>query len=253
MSAKEIEDFSRKLSTMDTSKAITEMVSKLNEMGATAAEKRFVLESLASGLGDLLPLYENNAKALNDYEEKLREAGVIRTNEAIANSQVLAAQTGSLQLKFQGLKNQLADKMTPALSAVINQFTDGSKTGNAMSVVMAALSITIKTTATVFITLGAVVQGVVRTVMFAVNQLGNVGTTLYNSFSALLRGDLLGAGKALMNGVNYAVGEAKETFIDFGNIASSVVKNSKSVWAGIANTNDDLAQSQINLTKMGRS
>lgn len=83
MSAKEIENFSKKLSTMDTVEAITEITSKLDEMGVTSAEKRFVLESLASDLGDLAPLFADNAILIKEYGEQLKEAGVVRTQESI--------------------------------------------------------------------------------------------------------------------------------------------------------------------------
>ncbi|MGQ8277866.1 hypothetical protein ACUTD6_05770, partial [Acinetobacter baumannii] len=93
MSAKEIDEFAKKLSTMDTVDALGQITTKLDDMGATAAEKRFVLESLASDLGDLAPLFANNSELIKEYGDQLHEAGVVRTQESIDKSLVLNAQT----------------------------------------------------------------------------------------------------------------------------------------------------------------
>ncbi|MFX9003952.1 hypothetical protein ABTN42_20730, partial [Acinetobacter baumannii] len=111
---------------MDTVDALGQITTKLDDMGATAAEKRFVLESLASDLGDLAPLFANNSALVKEYGDQLREAGVVRTQESIDKSLLLNAQTQALGTQFQGFKNQLASQMTPVLSNLIQYFVDGA-------------------------------------------------------------------------------------------------------------------------------
>ena len=63
-----------------------------------------MLESLASDLGDLAPLFANNSELIKEYGDQLREAGVIRTQESIDKSLLLNAQTQALGTQFQGFK-----------------------------------------------------------------------------------------------------------------------------------------------------
>ena len=60
-------------------------------------------------------------------QNALEEAGVIKTKEAIEQSQLLAAQTQSVQQRFDGFKSQLAGAMMPVLNTLAQHFLRGGE------------------------------------------------------------------------------------------------------------------------------
>lgn len=167
MTEDELAVFGNSLSTMDSVDAIQAVVTEMENAGATTQEVRFVTESLASGLGDIIPLWDNNGAALESYDRMLNQAGVIRTKESIEQSKILAQQTQIMKLQFEGLSNQVVTNSLPALSSLVSFMssgTDGSKDlGKNLSVVgfiaNSAASFVIGL-ATVFKSLGYVIAGV---------------------------------------------------------------------------------------------
>src|SRR5690606_36352041 len=113
----------------------------------------FVFESLASDLGNLAPLFAENGDLLNKYGDALRDAGVIKSAEALEQSKLLAAQTESVRMRFDGLKSQLASQMMPALNGLISHFIDGATKGGQFNNSLAAIG-------TISKGVGAVVIGV---------------------------------------------------------------------------------------------
>lgn len=181
MSAKEIDNFAKKLSTMDTVDALGLITTKLDDMGATAAEKRFVLESLASDLGDLAPLFANNAALVKEYGDQLREAGVVRTQESIDKSLILNAQTQALGTQFQGFKNQLAGQMTPVLSNLIQYFVDGAVKSGSFGTVLSAVGTVAKVVGIAIVGVASAVSVVIQSISgFAglIDHVGNVAARL---------------------------------------------------------------------------
>ncbi|MFX5534003.1 hypothetical protein ABTD61_17780, partial [Acinetobacter baumannii] len=92
--------FAKTLQGKDGVEALQLMKDKLDSVGASAQEQRFVFESLGNDLGNLLPLFENGGALLDRYGEALTEAGIIKSKEAIEQSRLLAAQTKSVQTRF---------------------------------------------------------------------------------------------------------------------------------------------------------
>ncbi|MDQ8917739.1 hypothetical protein RFH39_05580 [Acinetobacter baumannii] len=181
MSAKEIDEFAKKLSTMDTVDALGQVTTKLDDMGATAAEKRFVLESLASDLGDLAPLFANNSELIKEYGDQLREAGVVRTQESIDKSLLLNAQTQALGTQFQGFKNQLASQMTPVLSNLIQYFVDGAVKSGSFGTVLSAVGTVAKVVGIAIVGVASAVSVVIQSISgFAslIDHVGNVAARL---------------------------------------------------------------------------
>lgn len=167
MTEEELAVFGNSLSTMDSVDAIQAVVNEMEKAGATTQEVRFVTESLASGLGDIIPLWDNNGAALEGYDRMLNQAGVIRTKESIEQSKILAQQTQIMKLQLEGVSNQIVSNSLPALSSLVSFMssgTDGSKDlGKNLSVVgfiaNSAASFVIGL-ATVFKSLGYVIAGV---------------------------------------------------------------------------------------------
>ena len=165
--ASEMEKFGRDLSTKDSVEAIQMVNDILEESGATTQEVRFVTESLASGLGDIIPVWSENGKIIAEYEDILNKAGVIRTKESIEQSAILANQAAATKLQFQGLSNQLVAGTLPALSGLVEYMNSGASSadglGNKLGFVgIVANSITsfIIGLSTVFVSFGKVIGGV---------------------------------------------------------------------------------------------
>lgn len=129
LSEDQIKSFSKTLQGKDGIEAIQMLNDKLNELGVTSQERRFVFESLASDLGNLAPLFAENGRLLDDYGRALEDAGILKTEEAIKQSQLLAAQTQAVNLQFQGWRNQLVSGFMPAIVDVANAIFGTSKNG----------------------------------------------------------------------------------------------------------------------------
>ena len=165
--ATEMEKFGRDLSTKDSVEAVQMVSDVLEEAGATSQETRFVTESLASGLADIIPIWADNGKVIAEYEQTLEKAGVIRTRESIEQSAILANQAAATKLQFQGLSNQLVAGTLPALSGLVEYMNSGESSadglGNKLGFVgIVANSITsfIIGLSTVFVSFGKVIGGV---------------------------------------------------------------------------------------------
>lgn len=156
----QIKEFSRTLQGKDGIEAVQLLKDKLDELGASSQEQRFVFESLASDLGNLLPLFADGGELIKQYGDALEDAGLIKTKEAVKQSQLLAAQTQAVNLQFQGAKNQLVTGFTPALTSVADAMFGTSKNGVQLSSVGSGLGTVLKSLATIAIGVSAVIQQV---------------------------------------------------------------------------------------------
>ncbi|MGM8939023.1 hypothetical protein ACS8E2_10050 [Psychrobacter glaciei] len=170
----ELEIFGRSLSTMDSVDAIQAVVDEMEKADATTQEVRFVTESLASGLGDIIPLWDNNGEALRNYEHDLNEAGVIRTKESIEQSQLLANELEGLQIKLEGVSNQIVTKSLPAMIGLIDYMKTGTTDADGLSDSLSSLGLAAAVIATPFIGLMSVFK-----------QVGTVVAGLMGSISSL--------------------------------------------------------------------
>jgi murein DD-endopeptidase MepM/ murein hydrolase activator NlpD len=170
----ELEIFGRSLSTMDSVDAIQAVVDEMEKADATTQEVRFVTESLASGLGDIIPLWDNNGEALRNYEHDLNEAGVIRTKESIEQSQLLANELEGLQIKIEGVSNQIVTKSLPAMIGLIDYMKTGTTDADGLSDSLSSMGLAAAVIATPFIGLMSVFK-----------QVGTVVAGLMGSISSL--------------------------------------------------------------------
>lgn len=160
MTDDQIKAFAKTLQGKDGVEALQIMKNKLDEVGASSQEQRFIFESLGNDLGNLLPLFGEGGKLLAEYGTALEDAGVIKTQQAIQQSQILAAQTQAVNLQFQGAKSELIQGFTPALVSVADALFGTSQNGIQLQSVGEGLGTIFKSLASVGIGLSAVVQGV---------------------------------------------------------------------------------------------
>ena len=129
MTDDQIKSFGKTLQGKDGVEAVQLIKNKMDELNLTSQEQRFVLESLASDLGNMGVLFANNGKIYKEYGDALRDAGVIKTQEAIEQSKLLAAQTQAVQTRYEGFKTQLLQQMMPTLNSLGQYFFSTGEKG----------------------------------------------------------------------------------------------------------------------------
>ncbi|RUT37210.1 hypothetical protein [Acinetobacter baumannii] len=239
MTDAEIQKFAKTLQGKDGVEALQLMKDKLDSVGASAQEQRFVFESLGNDLGNLLPLFENGGAILDRYGEALTEAGIIKSKEAIEQSRLLAAQTKSVQTRFEGFKTQLASQMMPVLNSLLSSFLQGAEDGGQFGSVIQSVGVIAKGVAVGIIGLASAIQVVIRLIQGFVEQAANVGATYANVMTA---DGVVAKGQALVNG-----------FKNGWSIASDTVNDSVATIKGsMKSMNDVLDASVPKLDKLGQ-
>lgn len=184
MTAEEVEAFGVSLSNVDGATAIQMVKDKLEEANSTAQTTRFTMESLASGLGDISEVWQDNGDTIAEYEKALYSAGVIRTEEAIEQSRLLKLQVEDTQRKFQGMSNQLVTHTTPALNSVVGYFAEGTKQGDGFASSVSGIGVVISGVAKTIIGFSSVVNLAVIGFQGLMDQffvLGQTGTAFLNA------------------------------------------------------------------------
>ena len=184
MTDEQIKALGKTLQGKDGVEAIQLIKDKMDELGTTSQEQRFVFESLASDLTNLMPLFANGGTILNQYRDALEEAGVIKTKEAIEQSQLLAAQTQSVYQRFDGFKSQLAGAMMPVLNSLAQHFLKGGEKASGFGGIIQGVGIIAKGVAAVILTFSTVVGAMGNTIGATLAQLGNIATTAINVWNA---------------------------------------------------------------------
>lgn len=247
MTDDQIKAFGRTLQGKDGVEAVQLIKNKLDELGASAQEQRFVLESLASDLGNLSVVFDNGGDILNQYRDALEEAGVIKSQEAIEQSQLLAAQTMAVQQRFGGLKSQLAGQMIPVLSSLAEHFIKGGEKGSSFGVIINGVGYVAKGVASAIIVISGVVAQFGSAVGQVITQIGNVGRMGY----AVLTADTL---EERMRALSQGFTNMGNDFGDFVGGSINRIKNMADGVAGIINSNlsassDVLTQANLSMMK----
>lgn len=177
MTDEQIRQLGKTLNGKDGVEAVQLIKNKMDELGATSQEQRFVFESLASDLTNLLPLFEDGGKLLGVYGDELRKAGVIKTKEAIEQSQILAAQTQSVQQRFSVFKTQLSSAMMPVLNSLLQHYMSGSEKGAAFGGVIQSVAVVAKGAAAIILTFTTAIGMFGNTIGQVLAQLSNLGDT----------------------------------------------------------------------------
>lgn len=204
MTDEQIRELGKTLQGKDGVGAIQYLKDELDALGATSQEQRFIMESLAGDLGNLMPLFANGGVILEEYGIQLEDAGVIKTAEAIEQSRRLAAQTQAIQTQFEGLKTQLVASTIPALSTLITYFQDGSKQGRGFKNEVNGVSDAVRITTGSIIGLAASVSVIAQTFQAVGAQMRAIGQTTLNFVEAdgvIAKSKALVAGTITMAGL----------------------------------------------------
>lgn len=158
MTDEQIQKFAKNLQGKDGVEVLQTMKDKLDKLGASAQEQRFIFESLGNDLGNLLPLFSDGGKLLDEFGDALKDAGVIKSKEAIEQSKILAAQTQAMNLQWQGAKNQLVTGFTPSLTSMAEALFASSENGVTLTEVGEGLGTVLKGVGTIALGTAAFVK-----------------------------------------------------------------------------------------------
>lgn len=197
MTDEQIRELGKTLQSKDGVGAIQYLKDELDALGATSQEQRFIMESLAGDLGNLMPLFADGGRILEEYGVQLTDAGVIKTAEAIEQSRRLAAQTQAMQTQFEGLKTQLVAQMIPALSTLIDYFGEGSKKSRGFKNEVDGVSDAVRITTGSIIGLAASASMIAQVFQGVGAQMRAIGQTTLNFVEA---DGVIAKSKALVTG-----------------------------------------------------
>jgi hypothetical protein len=103
-------------------------VSSLEKANLSQSEMTFYLEAIASDSALLLPLLQNNGKAMKDLGDEAQRLGVILNDETIQANKSFAAELDRLNALSTSLSRTIGSALIPELNRLINEFLTGIDT-----------------------------------------------------------------------------------------------------------------------------
>lgn len=103
-------------------------VSSLEKANLSQSEMTFYLEAIASDSALLLPLLQNNGKAMKEMGDEAQRLGVILSDETIQANKAFAAELDRLNALSTSLSRTIGSALIPELNRLINEFLTGIDT-----------------------------------------------------------------------------------------------------------------------------
>ena len=242
MTEDQIKSFGKTLQGKDGIEAIQILNDKMDELGVTSQERRFVFESLANDLGNLAPLFAENGDLLEKYGDALKDAGVIKSAEALEQSKLLAAQTESVRMRFDGLKSQLAEQMMPALNSLVSHFIDGATKGGQFGGVIQSVGVIAKAVGVVIIGVAASIEVMIKIIAGFIDQAKNVAKTAMDVWNA---DGVVNKAKATWSGLQDAGTIAVGTFVSGASTIQTAMDGVGSILDSATAKTDKLAEALL--------
>ena len=242
MTDDQIKAFGKTLQGKDGVEAIQILNDKMDELGVTSQERRFIFESLANDLGNLAPLFAENGDLLNKYGDALKDAGVIKSAEALEQSKLLAAQTESVRMRFDGLKSQLAEQMMPALNSLLSHFIDGATKGGQFGGIIQSVGVIAKGVGIVIIGVAASIEVMIKVIAGLIDQAKNVAKTALDVWNA---DGVVAKAKATWNGLANAGTIAVGTFVSGASAIQTAMDGVSAVWDSASTKTDKLTEANL--------
>lgn len=249
MTDDQIKAFGKTLQGKDGVQAIQMLNDKMDELGVTSQERRFVFESLASDLGNLAPLFAANGDLLNKYGDALKEAGVIKSKEALEQSKLLAAQTESVRMRFDGLKGQLATQMMPALNSLVSHFIDSATKGGQFGGIIQSVGVIAKGVGVVIIGLAASIEVMIKVIAGFIDQAKNVAKTAVDVWNA---DGVVNKAKATWNGLQDAGTIAVDTFVSGASAIQTAMDGVGSILDSATAKTDKLTEANLAIAEAAK-
>lgn len=249
MTEDQIKSFGKTLQGKDGIEAIQLLSDKLDELGATSQERRFVFESLASDLGNLAPIFAENGDLLEKYGDALRDAGVIKSGEALEQSKLLAAQTESVRMRFDGLKGQLASQMMPALNSLVSHFIEGATKGGQFGSIIKSVGVIARGVGVVIIGVAASIEVMIKIIGGLIDQAKNVAKTALDIWNA---DGMVAKAKATWNGLANVGTLAVGTFVSGASAIQSAMDGVSAVWDSASAKTDKLTEANLAIAEAAK-
>lgn len=249
MTDDQIKAFGKTLQGKDGVQAIQMLNDKMDELGVTSQERRFVFESLASDLGNLAPLFAENGDLLDKYGDALKEAGVIKSKEALEQSKLLAAQTESVRMRFDGLKSQLAAQMMPALNGLISHFIDGATKGGQFGGIIQSVGVIAKGVGIVIIGVAASIEVMIKIIAGFIDQAKNVAKTAMDVWNA---DGVVNKAKATWSGLQDAGTIAVGTFVSGASAIQTAMDGVGSILDSATAKTDKLTEANLAIAEAAK-
>ena len=104
-------------------------VKSLEDANVSQQEMTFFMEAMAGNSTRLIPLFKDNAKALNEMNARAKELGIGLTDTQVAMAGLASAELSETGEQFKGLTQLITIELSPILIAVSKHFTDLANTG----------------------------------------------------------------------------------------------------------------------------
>ena len=104
-------------------------VKSLEDANVSQQEMTFFMEAMAGDSTRLIPLFKDNAKALNEMNARAKELGIGLTDTQVAMAGLASAELSETGEQFKALTQLITIELSPILIAVSKHFTDLANTG----------------------------------------------------------------------------------------------------------------------------
>jgi hypothetical protein len=114
-------------------------VTSLEKAGLSQQEMTFYLEAMASDATRLLPLLRDGGAEMTRFGDQARSVGAILDGEALSSLRQTQIALGSLGMVFDGIRNQIAVAVAPAVTWLAEAFVVLASEGGALRTALDAL------------------------------------------------------------------------------------------------------------------
>jgi len=114
-------------------------VTSLEKAGLSQQEMTFYLEAMASDATRLLPLLRDGGAEMTRFGDQARSVGAILDGEALSSLRQTQIALGSLGMVFDGIRNQIAVAVAPAVTWLAEAFVTLASEGGALRTALDAL------------------------------------------------------------------------------------------------------------------
>ncbi|MBU9699353.1 phage tail tape measure protein [Rhodobacteraceae bacterium HSP-20] len=114
-------------------------VTSLEKAGLSQQEMTFYLEAMASDATRLLPLLRDGGAEMTRFGDQARSVGAILDGEALSSLRQTQIALGSLGMVFDGIRNQIAVAVAPAVTWLSEAFVALASEGGALRTALDAL------------------------------------------------------------------------------------------------------------------
>lgn len=130
----------------------------LEKASLPAEQMAFLMDGLAKGSRDLIPLFQNNGQMLKELGDWGERTGQVLSDGLIENSLQLDAVWEILTGTAKGMRNQMAEQLMPVIAFVSDRFVDFAENSATLDGAFWAINKTIKVVVTGVATLSAGIE-----------------------------------------------------------------------------------------------